>query len=324
MAPVPRLFDVFVMVDWSGSARPRLGRDSIWSCVIDADTRSVELANHPTRTAARFAVREVLVAAVDRRVLVGFDFPLGYPAGTAAAAGLEGAAPWRAVWDHLADTVVDDDRNANNRFEVAAALNARISPSAGPFWGCPPPRQTPTLSMSKAPGFPHLASVGQLPEFRSTEQLLRSRGSYAFSAWQLLGAGSVGSQALLGIPTVAALCADPELRDRSRVWPFTTGFTRDPTEGAADAIVHAEIWPSSVSVDLTRHPVRDAAQVLSLCQHLAGLDRDGRLAALFTPPLSDQHVAVAVAEEGWILGGCLRQSLPRRISALGRTHRVRN
>ena len=126
------------MVDWSGSARPRLGRDSIWSCVLDADTGSVELANHPTRAAARFAVREVLVAAVDRRVLVGFDFPLGYPAGTAAAAGLEGAAPWRAMWDHLADAVVDDDRNRNNRFEVAAALNARISPSAGPFWGCPP------------------------------------------------------------------------------------------------------------------------------------------------------------------------------------------
>ena len=156
--------------------------------------------------------------------------------------------------------------------------------------------------MRKAPGFPHRTPVGQLAEFRSTEQLLRSHGSYAFSVWQLLGAGSVGSQALLGIPTVAALCADPDLRDRSRVWPFTTGFTRDPTEGAADAVVHAEIWPGAVPVDLALHPVRDAAQVLSVCHHLAALDRAGRLAALFAPPLSDQDVTLAVAEEGWILG----------------------
>ena len=303
MAPVPRLFDVLVMVDWSGSARPKRGRDSIWSCGLDAHTGSVELVNHPTRAAARFAVREMLVAASNRRVLVGFDFPFGYPAGTAAAVGLEGAAPWRALWDHVADVVTDDDRNRNNRFEVAAALNARISPSAGPFWACPPRLASPTLSTRKAPGFPHPSPLGQpLLEFRLTERLLRAHGRHAFSVWQLLGAGSVGGQALLGIPTVAALCAEPTLSARSRVWPFTTGFTRDPTEGAADAVVHAEIWPSSVPVDLTRHPIRDGAQVLSVCHHLAALDRDGRLAALFAPSLSDQDAALAVAEEGWILG----------------------
>jgi precorrin-8X/cobalt-precorrin-8 methylmutase len=297
------LFDVFMMVDWSGSARPRLGRDSIWSCVLDAGTGSVELVNHPTRTAARFAIRDVLAAAANRRVLVGFDFPFGYPAGTAAAAGLGGPAPWRATWAHLASVVVDDDRNRNNRIEVATALNARLSPSAGPFWACPPRLESPALSTGKAPGFPHHTHTGQLlPEFRLTEQLLRSQGSHAFSVWQLLGAGSVGSQALLGIPTVAALCADPELSNRSRVWPFTTGFTRDPTAGAADAVVHAEIWPGAVPIDFGLHPVRDAAQVLSVCHHLAALDRTGRLGTLFAPPLSDEDVTLALAEEGWILG----------------------
>ena len=309
VAPVPRLFDVFVMVDWSGSARRKLGRDSIWSCVLDADTGSAELVNHPTRATARSAVREVLVAASDRRVLVGFDFPLGYPAGTASAAGLDGTAPWRAMWNHLAAAVTDNDRNGNNRFQVAAALNARLSPSTGPFWACPPRLQSPTLSMHKAPGFPHPTPAGQLAEYRSTEQLLRSHGSYAFSVWQLLGAGSVGSQALLGIPTVGALCADPELCDRSRVWPFTTGFSRDPTQGAANAVVHVEIWPGAVPVDLALHPVRDAAQVISVCHHLAALDREGRLAALFAPPLSDHDAELAVAEEGWILGA--------RFSAVG-------
>ena len=238
------------MVDWSGSARPRpAGTRSGRACSMPTPGRSswptIRREPPPGSPFERCSSPRSTGGSSSDSTSPSAIRPVPQPPPDSRA-----TAPWRAMWDHLADAVVDDDRNRNNRFEVAAALNARISPSTGPFWACPPRLESPTLSMSKAPGFPHL-TAGQLPEFRLTEQVLRSHGSYAFSVWQLLGAGSVGSQALLGIPTVAAL-RRPELRDRSRVWPFTTGFTRDPTEGAADAVVHAEIWPGAVSVDLTR------------------------------------------------------------------------
>ena len=70
---------------------------------------------------------------------------------------------------------------------------------------------TANLSRTKAPGFPHVG----LAEFRANELAVRATGRYPFSIWQLTGAGSVGSQAMMGIPVVSALRSHPELADRS-------------------------------------------------------------------------------------------------------------
>ena len=64
-------------------------------------------------------------------------------------------------------------------------------------------------------------------------------------AWKLLGQGSVGGQALLGIPMLRALRDDPALAPASRIWPFETGFTPRP-RATGPVIVHAEIWPGIV------------------------------------------------------------------------------
>src|SRR5580658_9328413 len=61
---------------------------------------------------------------------------LRFPAGFAARLGLSGP-PWRAVWDEIAGRITDDERNRNNRFDVADALNRRVSGGGFPFWGCP-------------------------------------------------------------------------------------------------------------------------------------------------------------------------------------------
>ena len=295
------MFDLVVIVDWSGSSTPRAGKDSIWSCVHDARSDERAVANHLTRRAAREHLEQLLISAADQSVLLGFDFSYAYPAGTAAAAGLAGTTPWCAMWDHLAVHVVDDARNANNRFEVAAELNARISAGHGPFWGAPPRRAGESLSAKKAPGFAHPIAAGELAEFRITERRFLDAGLRVASTWQLLGAGSVGSQSLTGIPVVRHLHHHPALRQRSRVWPFDTGFVPDPTGGRAGAIVHAEIWPGSIPLDTSLHEVRDAAQVIGLCRHLAELDRTGDLAPLFAPEMSTTERAIALAEEGWIL-----------------------
>lgn len=295
------MFDVVVIVDWSGSSTPRLGKDSIWSCVHDTLSGERAVANHATRRSARDHLERLLIGLAGRRVLIGFDFSYAYPAGTAVAAGLLGAPAWSAIWDHLAAQITDDDLNRNNRFEVAAALNARISAGHGPFWGSPPSRAGESLSVKKAPGFAHPCRDSELAEFRIAERRFLDAGSRVASTWQLLGAGSVGSQSLTGIPVLHHLRHHPALSTRSRVWPFETGFVADPTHGHPDAIVHAEVWPGSIPLDSALHDVRDAAQVIGLCQHLAGLDRSGDLAPLFAPEMSTATRDIALTEEGWIL-----------------------
>ncbi|MGE0141089.1 MAG: cobalamin biosynthesis protein CbiG [Ilumatobacteraceae bacterium] len=292
------LFDRYVAVDWSASGRPTRGPNSIWTCVMAGRDGSTDLENHPTREAATRHLAGVLAAAADR-VLVAFDFAFGFPNGFARAAHLAGEPPWVAAWRHLDGALVDRPDNANNRFEVAERLNARIGEGPGPFWGTARgARVSAHLSPRRAPGFPH----GGLVEHRLAERAFQRAGRWPCSVWQLTGAGSVGSQTLTGIPAVHRLRRRPDLVGRSLVWPFETGLVDDPTQGRPDVIVHAEVWPSAVPLDENLHPVRDAAQVIGLCRHLRELDSRGELGALFAPDLDAASALAVLDEEGWILG----------------------
>lgn len=307
------MFDVIVVVDWSAAARPATGADSIWFCLHDVSTGvTIPPVNPSTRDAAVTQLADLLHARAGQRILVGFDFSLGFPRGFARAAGLVGDVAWSAMWAHLSASVHDGTDNSNNRFAVASALNASISDGVGPFWGTGSIREvTPWLLRTKAPGFPHVVSVGTavpntgldvLAEFRLTERNIASRGRRPLSTWQLAGAGSVGGQTLTGIPAANRLRHDPRLADRVMVWPFETGLCADPTIDRADAIVFAEAWPSSIEVDRARHPVKDAAQVISLAEHLGARVHSGAIALDFAPQLSHADRSIVVAEEGWILG----------------------
>ena len=278
------VFDDVVIVDWSASSSPKSGKDSIWIGHANAD--STGAVNVPTRGQAVRIVADRLVELVQagRRVLVGFDFPYGYPRGTVErlelAADASDEPPWLALWNELAGLVSDGPTNANNRYEVAAALNAR----GACFWGKP---------ASSGPRVPPTKQPFTLPEFRATELALRSAARYPKSVWQLSGAGAVGSQALLGIPVVRALRFDARLADVSRVWPFETGFALPDAQ-----VVHAEIWPGVIQSDATAHTVVDARQVITLARHLHALSRV-ELENLFEAGAGDESAAI---EEGWILG----------------------
>ena len=284
------MFDRIVVVDWSANSVPKLGRDSIWIGLLDA-TGAESVTNLPTRRAAESFLVEHLGADRTATTLVGVDFSLGYPAGTAAALALEGT-PWSAVWALLARCVTDDDRNANNRFAVAAELNRRMTGATSPFWGCPPAAANCHLGTTKPPDGTALST------FRATEQVLRDRGRRPFSSWQLLGAGAVGSQSLLGIPVLERLRG--RLGDRLQVWPFTTGFTSPALD--AGVVVVAEVWPSMRDLGQRADEVRDAAQVGATATWLAQVDASGELDALFSPTVTGTVEAVSVAEEGWVLG----------------------
>jgi len=307
-----RLFDSYVFVDWSASSTPSPlipSPDAVWIGTSDHCGAQRERYCR-TREEAVGEVRRLLLEEVGaaHRVLCGFDFPYGYPKGLARVLGL-GSAPggWRRVWDELAWRIVDTPANISNRFAVASALNGRIGGTEpGPFWGCSQKAATATLSPYK-PRFPYAAGNGVL---LSWLRLVETRLRGAQETWKLLGVGSVGSQALLGIPRVWALRLDPALRRRSLVWPFETGFTASPVPEPGPFLVHAEIWPGVlnrwINPWLQRHPdvVKDRGQVRALCWWAATLDARGQLACLFDRPegVAPAEVEQCEDEEGWVLG----------------------
>jgi len=298
------MFDTFVMVDWSAATVPRTGRDSIWICWHAPDGE--RLANPPTRHAAKALLEDWLAAALSRgeRVLLGFDFPFGYPAGFAARLGLSGRL-WRAVWDEIASLLWDDENNLNNRFDVADALNLRVSGGRFPFWGCPPVPARTYL------GSKHHRAHDQngLAERRLVDLHIPS----AQPCWKLLGAGSVGGQALTGIPVVRALRDDPRWTDRVRVWPFETGL-QTPENGSA---VIAEVYPSLWTVSPADGEPKDAAQVRSVARFFATRDRAGELGALFAgdPGLSQEQRRRVETEEAWTLGVTAANQKPIAVPA---------
>jgi hypothetical protein len=284
------MFDSYVIVDWSAARTPKIGRDSIWICHLGPAGERVE--NPPTRHAARELLSEILAAAManGERVVAGFDFPFGYPAGFAQRLALDGALPWRSVWDEIAKLIDDKPNNDNNRFAVAAALNERISGSMFPFWGRPVRMEHPCLG----PKHHRLHDSDGLLEKRLIDTWMVG----AQPCWKLIGAGSVGGQVLTGIPVVRTLRDDKRWAEHARVWPFETGL------GVPDEvrIVFAEVWPSWWKACPKLGPPNDRAQVRTVARIFAASDRAGELKAWFSPAVADGDTAQVVAEEAWTLG----------------------
>jgi precorrin-8X/cobalt-precorrin-8 methylmutase len=287
------LFDHYLIVDWSAANQPKKGRDSIWICHRGPEGERCD--NPPTRREARMLLAKRLAVAVSRneRVLVGFDFPFGYPAGFAARLRLTGT-PWRAVWAEIVRLTNDRADNENNRFSVATALNERVSGSAFPFWGCPP---------RKAGAFLRPKHHGRHDgDGLAEKRLIDTWMVGAQPCWKLLGAGSVGSQVLTGIPVVHALRFDRRWADRAMIWPFETGL-RTPTKAR---IVFAEVWPSWWKWQQTRRAgeIADKAQVRHVARLFAVRDRAGMLDGLFigARSLGPAQRRVVETEEAWTLG----------------------
>lgn len=300
-----RLFDAYIIVDWSAAAKPVTGANSIWVGVLARDARlkfQYKSVNPSTRLAARQFIGDMAEKLIKRgdKVLIGFDFAMGYPAGTADAIGLTkpGMPPWKAMHNHLAAKVKEREDNSNARFALAAGMNYAMTKGPHPFWGTPKRDAVSTLATKKG----DFSAPESLPEHRLSEGWIKANfKANPKSVWQLLGAGAVGSQALLGIPAVSHLRARLE---GSQIWPFETGFktlTTDDLE--TTSCVLAEIYPSTVNPVPQSGEIHDAAQVRTLANHLQILDMAGQLGSAFGPPdsLEKGKIAQIEMEEGWIL-----------------------
>ena len=290
------LFDTHIVVDWSAATSPATGENSIWWAAAIGEGCVLEPRNPPTRYKVIESLAAFIADELDagRRVLAGFDFPFGYPAGVAER--LTGEASALAVWDWLAEHVQDEPSNGNNRFEVAARING-FWKGIGPFWGRP--RQWSQ--------FKNIPTKEKVRTCRPRERRIADkRATGAKTVWQLAYPGSVGSQVLVGLPALKRLLADPRIGGRGAVWPFDTGLQPPNTREAP--LVLAEIYPSLLRKEVAAcrgdGEVLDRAQVRVNAAAFARLDRQGGLAPLFggAPGLGPNERRLIEQEEAWILG----------------------
>ena len=265
-------FDSFAMVDWSGGndTGPRPRRDAIWLGLV---RHGVE--ESPRYLRNRSLAEEAIAGLIEaerragRRLLIGFDFPFGFPAGFAR--GLTGRADPFAVWDWL-EAQISDSPRANNRFDVAAMANGMF-PGTGPFWFIGLRRDIAGLTRRDT-----RAGHGP-PERRLAD------ASGTFTCWQLGGAGAVGGQILTGLPVLNRLRR--RFAGDVAVWPF---------EDRARPVAFVEVWPGLIGDVVKRAEnaggIRDAHQVRLMARALARLPAP-ELAAM---------LAVEAPEEGWIMG----------------------
>lgn len=264
--------DRILIVDWSAANAPTPARpspDAIW--IADA-------AGGETYHRTRHSATAQLAAAIDdalrtgKTLLIGADFPFGYPKGFAEHLLGDSRPPGSAalpLWDWIARHLTDTEDNRSNRFALAAAINARF-PGTGPFWGHPPTQNHP--------GLPAKGSARQghgLPERRAIERLIPR----AQTVWKLYTTGSVGSQALTGIARLNSL-----RRPGVAVWPF------EPPAQVTLAEIYPALIDDQVKAALTPTCIKDQLQTRLLARHLMA-----QQPLEFTAPEIARH-------EGWILG----------------------
>ena len=276
----PQLFDRFAVVDWSGANVPRSGADSIW--IAASGTAS---ANPVTRAQATERIADLIEDALgaNERLMIGFDFAFGFPAGFASAVGLDG---WQSIWAHLHDRIEDGADNRSNRFDVAAHWN-RLLPGDGPFWGY-------TMKAGLPDGLSRKShSVWSHPFGYKREAEQRERK--ASPVFKLAYTGSVGSQSLLGIARLEELRR--RFAGRVAVWPFETAFADD----LSAPVVFTEIYP-------TRHgvpdgpEVKDQRQVEAVLRDFEAWNGERLRGVLAVPSLCGGARMAVQREEGWVVG----------------------
>jgi len=267
-----RLFDSYVMVDWSAASKPATGADFIWIGALTPDARmklNFKASNPPTRAKALEELTDLLGRCLKRgdRVLLGVDFPLGFPAGTSDALKLKGDAPWRLIRDFLLKEMKDKPDNSNNRFSLAAQMNRRMSDGPFPFWGCSKKDELTTLSLKKS----REHGPKDVTEYRISETFAaETRKARPQPVWKIAYAGAVGGQTLTGIPAIERL---REKFPTLKLWPFEIPFAKLDDEALGDArIVVAEIYPSLVATTANANEIKDEAQVRTMAEWFAERD----------------------------------------------------
>ncbi len=290
------MFNGYIMVDWSAANSRTTGADSIWVAELLGDLTQIKLMNYPTRTCVRKYLKSIMKEATEKnhRLLIGFDFPFGYPANAYSKFCFKDYNNWYSLSQFIHDKITDTDKNKNNRFDVASDFNKCFPDNNGPFWG----RPTDKKNKDKYPYLknenPKIYNEKLISEFRHVEDKLKEQtGKQAKSVWQLFSGVTVGSQTLMGIPTLHKL----KKYTNCAIWPFES---IDNKSKHVIAEIYPSIWKSKEEDKRNLGLVKDAGQVKTVVEQIFCHDRDDSLQDLFNAPNS--YGENITEKEGWILG----------------------
>ncbi|MEM7621925.1 MAG: hypothetical protein AAF235_01835 [Planctomycetota bacterium] len=279
--------DLVIIADWSAAQgrKPEPCEDRCWIAWGWSDERPGGRSPPvycPTRLEAEDRIAELIASSGPERVLLGIDVAIGLPLSEVGEPVLPTGRDLLAM---LAERITDSASGTNNRFEVAAQLNRDIRSVTGrehgPFWGRPRDLKLTDLEEKR----PSDTGVRKL---RSAETAARrTTKTKPKSPWQLTGAGSVGSQALMAAPMLARLLG----RDDTSLWPFER----------SGRVTIAEVYPSMFEPRAPSHWYRDARQVCDtrdalLDDVITGSTRRSGDASISLGMNTDADL------EGWILG----------------------
>lgn len=303
-----RLFDAYIIANWTAAEGKKLGEQSLWIGVAKRDVRFrlyTETHNVATRAEGEKLLEELVTEHRKRgdKVLLGFDFDFGFPGGTAERLKLADR-PWDAMGKFLASNIVDKADNTNNRYQVAAKMNRLMTDEPWPFWGAPASQAQRWLTSTKPPE----GAGADIPEFRATELAARAGKMPPKSVWQMHGAGAIGGLTLVGVPMLHRLLA--KLGDAATIWPFATGWRAlEEADIAPYCAVVVEVWPPMFPATRKTNgegikEFKTQAQVRAAAEAIATMDDEGTLSKAFAPPKGAKAAMVAKVEneEGWILG----------------------
>lgn len=302
-------FNIFIAVDWSAKSSPSPAKpsaDALWVGIKDTLNHTQTEHYFRTRHKCKSFLTKTLIDYADNKsanIVVGYDLDFGFPRGFAKALGDEGGDGWKFNWEFLSKHIHDNEKNANNRFEVASHINSQINQGekSGPLWGCPRKKTLPCLDPT-SPVYPYTTHKGIILR---KKRWCEHKEPKAQPVWKLLGTASVGGQTLLGIPVINELRNHKLLREHSLIWPFETGFKAPRLKRNEFNIIHLEIWPGILSKHLDANiEVKDQAQVRAIVDWLHDWVVQEQMDELMSPPswMTESMIDDAIHEEGWVIG----------------------
>ncbi|MDA8197541.1 MAG: hypothetical protein M0019_10120 [Actinomycetota bacterium] len=203
----------------------------------------VSTVNIATRRQLEEAIEKILLSVGDStKVRIGFDFSLGFPEKIAlrlakkfdSSRQLIGSSANRSIASFIIDEigaqVQDGQDNSNNRFAVASDLNKLLGMNY--FWGLP---TSVDAEVSELDVERKKRPLDTDLEYRIVERkLMIEQGLRPSSIRQLVGAGAVGGQSILGMANISRLIRRIG-SERVSLWPF---------DSSSRKVTIFEIWPT--------------------------------------------------------------------------------
>ncbi|MCE5278856.1 MAG: ATP-dependent helicase [Planctomycetaceae bacterium] len=297
-SPPRRVFERYIMADYSGAKSKTSQRDKIVMADISVSSGTTELHRGYTRQELRKQIIDLLREATKQgqRTIVGLDHQFSWPMAMLELCGLHGdGIDWRESIRRLATGSYGGGKKGpplSHPSDFCQLFNRWAKEDnpglSGPFFG-------------RLYNLPSNSTFweGKMP-FRQTEIYLIEGGASGepFSATEIGARGAVGGQTICGMRELVALIDQAKEADIPlAVWPFD-GLSIDD-DAYTGKHVCVEIYPTLLRPACT--PQSDDNDAIESAGYVSRKDGEGCLQAILNLTSLKEDDAL-IRKEGWILG----------------------